>query len=175
MNSSLAPACAPGTFTPSIFGANIQSIEASLVTNFSTVAPSLYLFSQPTAVVNNATFCNVTITYTHPGEMDSVIVEAWLPPSNSSWNGVFEAVGGDGWVVGRSALQYLGMAAAISEGFATITTDGGLGSATDPSSWGLLSPGNANLYLLQNFGTRALNDQVRNSRVYWKKSPLMVG
>ncbi|KAH8893021.1 tannase and feruloyl esterase [Thozetella sp. PMI_491] len=155
----MTSACTPATFAPSIFGTAVQAITASLVTGYSVTVPGEYRFSQPTAVVNNATFCNVTVTYTHPGEGDSVIVEAWLPPTNSSWNSLFEGVGGAGWIAGRGVIQYLNMAAAVSEGYATITTDAGLGSAEDPSSWGLVSEGNVNLYLLQNFGAKTLGEQ----------------
>ncbi|KAH8666481.1 Tannase/feruloyl esterase [Xylariales sp. PMI_506] len=159
MSSSLANACIPATFSASsFFGAKIQSIEASIVTGFSVTVPAEFRFSQPTVVVNNATFCNVTVTYTHPGEGDTVIVEAWLPPDDFAWNGMFQAVGGNGWIAGRSELQYLNMAAVVYEGYATITTDAGIGSAVD-ASWALLSPGNLNLYLVDNFMSRALNEE----------------
>ena len=51
------------------------------------------------------------------------------------------------------------MSAAIGEGNATITTDAGLGAETNPINWGQISPGNVNLYLLQNLASVSLNDQ----------------
>ncbi|KAF7916244.1 uncharacterized protein EAE98_010829 [Botrytis deweyae] len=51
------------------------------------------------------------------------------------------------------------MAGAIGEGYATVTTDAGLGSASDPTNWGLVSPGNSNLYLLQDLGSVSLYDE----------------
>jgi hypothetical protein len=40
-------------------------------------------------------FCNVTITYTHPGQGDSVNVYVWMPLEG--WNGNFLGQGGGGW------------------------------------------------------------------------------
>lgn len=53
------------------------------------------------------------------------------------------------------------MAAGASQNYATVTTDAGLtylSPTSDPSSWALLSPGNVNLYLLQNLFTVSLSD-----------------
>jgi hypothetical protein len=48
---------------------------------------------------------------------------------------------------------------ALGEGYVTTTTDGGLGTATSPDLWALNSPGNVDLYALQNLASRSLNDQ----------------
>ena len=136
------------------------SVGASLVTNYSASSPSNLRFTQPSVEVENATFCNVTITYTHPGQGDSIIVEAWLPP-DEEWNGRLQAVGGGGFVTGRSDPSYTAMSGAVGDGYATITSDAGLGSAPDPTTWALLSPGNVNLYYLQNLASVSLEDEVR--------------
>lgn len=47
---------------------------------------------------NAIDFCNVTLTYTHPGLGDSVNVYVWLPLEN--WNGNFFGQGGGGWAAG---------------------------------------------------------------------------
>lgn len=52
------------------------------------------------------------------------------------------------------------MAGAVVDGYATLTTDAGLGGAPDPIPWALLSPGNVNLYLLQNLASVSLEDGV---------------
>ncbi|RYP46166.1 hypothetical protein DL768_007596 [Monosporascus sp. mg162] len=156
MALSIAQSCAPSTFSPSLFGAEILSIEANLVSNYSAFVPEEARLTAPSVQLNNATFCNVTVTYTHPGQDDSIVAEAWLP---LEWNERFLAVGGGGWVAGRSLVSYLNMDGALADGFATITTDAGLGLAEDASSWALLSPGNVNLYNLQNLGSASLNDE----------------
>lgn len=153
-----AQACAPPTFSPpALFGAEILSVAASLVTNFTFPIPDGWRYSQPSVLVQNATFCNVTVTYTHPGQNDTINAEVWLPPDN--WNGRLQSIGGGGWAAGRFVLSYAGMAGAIYDGYATATTDAGLGSALLPT-WLLTSPGNVDFVLLDNFGQTSLNDLV---------------
>lgn len=153
--------CAPSSFAnPTVFGAQILSIDANLVTGYNDHIPDIYWFNHPSINVTDATFCNVTVTYTHPGEGDNVIVTAWLPPADA-WNERLQAVGGGGWVAGGASfiLSQLGLAGGMAEGYATLTTDGGLGTASDASPWGLLTPGNVNLYLLENLASRSLYDE----------------
>lgn len=59
--NATAPLCAPSTFTfPDLFGAQILSINANLVTNFSTSVKDIYFANHPSITIENATFCNVT-------------------------------------------------------------------------------------------------------------------
>ncbi|KAI1372816.1 tannase and feruloyl esterase [Hypoxylon crocopeplum] len=156
-SNSLAQACVPSTFDLAVFGAEVLSLQASVITNYSVDVPSAYRYTAPSVTLENATFCNVTVTYTHPGQNDSINAEAWLPIDN--WNERFQAVGGGGWIAGRFFLSYAGMAGALNDGYATITTDAGLGGAYLPTPWALLSPGNVDLYKLQNLGSVSLNDE----------------
>jgi hypothetical protein len=153
--------CLSETFTGiSLFGAEILSVAASLVTNYSSSVPVSHRFTQPAVEVQNATFCNVTITYTHPGQGDTIAVEAWLPPADG-WNGRLQAVGGAGWVAGRSPITAVAMAGAVSDGYATVTTDAGLRGAQDSGvPWALLSPGNPDMYSLINLASVSLEDEV---------------
>lgn len=125
--------------TPELFGASILSVDAIKVNNYTLTG----------APVN---FCNVSIVYTHPGEDDTINVWVWLP---DIWNSRFQGVGGAGWLTGMIASS---MASAIADGYAAVTTDGGHSSTASAGSWGLVSPGNVNLYLLQDFASVALND-----------------
>lgn len=156
----MASLCVPSTFTnPDLFGAHILSIKANLVTNFSQTVPALYWYNHPTTTVTDVTFCNVTVSYTHPGEGDYINVEVWLPVD--TWNERVQAGGGGGWVAGGSnfILSFLEMAGAVGTGYATYTTDAGLGGSTDATPWALLSPGNVNLYNLQNLASVSLHDE----------------
>lgn len=150
--------CVVSSFpTPQLFGAEFLSIQANLVTGYNFDIPEGWRYSQPSENVVNATFCNVTVTYTHPGQNDEINVEAWLPVTG--WNGILQSLGGGGWVAGRFILTYAGMAGAIADGYASVTTDAGLGSSLEPT-WSVISPGNLDLYDLENLGLVSLNDEV---------------
>ncbi|KAI1480301.1 tannase and feruloyl esterase [Daldinia eschscholtzii] len=156
-STSLADGCVPTTFSPTIFGAEILSVSASLVTNYSLDIPDGFRFTAPSRKIRDAQFCNVTVTYTHPGYDDKINVESWLPIDN--WNGRLQAEGGGGWQAGRFELSYAGMAGAMFDGYASTTTDAGLWGSPDADPWALKSPGNVDWYTLENFASRCLNDQ----------------
>mgnify|MGYP002352132541 CR=1 FL=1 len=174
--ASLLGACAPSSFRhPPLPGAEILSVSAAPVTGYSASVPARTRTNEPDAEVRAASFCNVTVTYTHPGQGDEVNVEAWLPvalpvnedPDSSStddggvYNGRMHAFGGGGWAGGRAEQAISQMAAAVADGYAALTTDTGTGHADAlGASWGLLSPGNVDLFALQNMGSVALNDAV---------------
>lgn len=141
-----------------LFGAEILSLTSNLVSNYSTYVPDTYNYNHPSVSVDNVDYCNITVTYTHPGQNDKINVEAWLP---LEWNERLMAVGGGGLVAGRFVLSYFFMAGAIGEGYAAVTTDAG--TSTDPATGLtelLLEPGNIDWNAVQNFGSRALNDEV---------------
>lgn len=156
---SLSSACAPSTFASlQVFGTQILNIETHLVTNFSASVPAALRFTQPPIEFHNATFCNVTVSYTHPGQDDQVFAYAWLPIGN--YNGRLQAVGGAGWAAGGTAFGFETMKGAVGDGYATITNDGGLtGDPSGGKDWALLSPGNVNLYKLNNLGSVSVNEQ----------------
>jgi feruloyl esterase len=153
----LTSACHPAAIPyPSLYGAEFLSLETTLVANYSqTVYPGAYA-NHGSVTVTNVSFCNVTLTYTHPGQNDNINVQVWLPAEN--WNGRLQAMGGGGWQAGLNYPALMGMAGAVGEGYSTVSTDAGLGSSDDPVDWALLSPGNVNLYLLQDLASVSLND-----------------
>ncbi|KAK7186462.1 hypothetical protein DPSP01_002109 [Paraphaeosphaeria sporulosa] len=125
--------------TPTLLGGSILSIEAAQV-NSATISSS------------SIDFCNVSVIYTHPGQNDRINVSLWLP---NTWNGRFQGVGGGGWTTNA---DFGDMVSAVSQGYAAATTNGGHTATTNTSSWAMLSPGNVNLYLLQDFASVSLND-----------------
>ncbi|OIW22714.1 tannase-domain-containing protein [Coniochaeta ligniaria NRRL 30616] len=140
--SVVASPCLPASIPyPTLFGAEFLSLEANFVANYSQNVPIGYY-------VNHGAV-NVT-------DNDTVHVQVWLPAN--TWNGRLQAIGGAGWQAGLHYAGLMGMTASIGEGYSTVSTDAGLGSDTTPVNWGLLSPGNPNLYLLQNLGSVSLND-----------------
>lgn len=141
---------------PVLPGANITAFDVSLVQNYSGIANSQLYTGHPTVSVDNATFCNVTVAYEHIDENDTVYVEAWLPMDN--YNGRIQASGGGGWVAGRFPISYTSMIGALGEGYATSTTDAGLGMT--PDSWALSADGSPNMHALKDLASVSLHDQV---------------
>ncbi|VUC29974.1 unnamed protein product, partial [Clonostachys rosea] len=178
--------CSATTFTyPTIAGVEFLSIEASLVQNFSRYVSDQDYLNNPEIFVEDATFCNLTLSYTHHGQDDVLFVESWLP---IPWNSRLQAVGGGGWTGGRTELAISEMAGAIGNGWyvqsihvyrqrdATITTDAGLGHSEVPVEWALLKPGNVNWVALQNLGHVSLNEQAiigkKLANDFYDKPPL---
>ncbi|KAF7857856.1 uncharacterized protein EAF02_011223 [Botrytis sinoallii] len=130
-NPSAALACS-SLPVPSLFGAEILFFQANQVTNYTrTISMGLYM-NHGAVDIQAASFCNVSIAYTHPGLNDTVNA-------------------------GLNYVALAGMPAAMGEDYVSLSTDAGLGTS-DSATWGLLSPGNPNRNLLQNHASTSLND-----------------
>lgn len=156
-----ASACTAASFHyPSILGAEFLSLETTLVSNYSGLAPYTTYINHGNVTLDNVSFCNVTVSYTRVGQNNTIHNQVWLP---LNWNGRMQGIGGGGYSAGLNA-QNLGFYGSIGEGYASVGTDagltglGGFASPFDASPWAQTSPGNVNLYALQNFGYVALND-----------------
>lgn len=155
---SVASNCQSSAFSlPIVYGADFQSITASLVQNHSTYVPYSDNPNSGNVDAQNLHFCNVTVTHTHPGTNDKLTTKIFLP-IRPAWNERLYAVGGGGWVAGLHPVIDERMYAALAGGYATVTTDGGVSISNVPDDWALLSPGNVNLYALQNFASVSIND-----------------
>jgi feruloyl esterase len=64
-------------------------------------------------------FCRVAATL-RPTSDSNIAIEVWMP--GSGWNGKYEAVGNGGW---SGSINYGSMAAALTAGYATSSTDTG--------------------------------------------------
>ncbi|KAH9865466.1 hypothetical protein J1614_009050 [Plenodomus biglobosus] len=156
--SSLISACAPSALPfPTIPQAKFQTIEASLIHNFSTFVPFSNNPNAGDVNAQNLNFCNVTITHTHPGTNDTLTTKIFLP-IQPAWNERLHAVGGGGWVAGLHPLIDDRMYAALAGGYATVTTDGGVPSTNVADDWALSSPGHVDVNTLQNFASVSIND-----------------
>lgn len=151
------PLCSPSSFEfPELKGAELVSISANAVLNFTTLSINPSSFEARPYTID---FCNATVTYTHPGWKDTINVKVWLPLEYKDWNGRLEALGGGGYSAGFGSLF---LTQAVAEGFVAIDTDAGHESgpsaAQQPGNWVLSSPGNVNWYLLEDFSSRSLYD-----------------
>lgn len=109
---------------------------------------------------SNLSFCNITITLTHPGANDTVLIEVWLPPP-TNWNGRFQAAGGGGYSVGFNAS----LGPAVGNGYAVAYSDGGnMGYGFEVLAQALLPTGEVNWALLENYSSRSIHDMTVASK-----------
>ncbi|KAL2069782.1 hypothetical protein VTL71DRAFT_14461 [Oculimacula yallundae] len=143
--------CSTNISKPDIFGTKIISLLANEVERYNvTVVQTQSYFA---ANLTNLHFCNVTLVYTHPGQNDTITTQIWLPMAG--WNGRFQGNGGGGWATGL----FERLAQPVARGFAAATTDGGHVQANrNAGTWAQVSPGNVDLYLLQNFASESLEE-----------------
>lgn len=168
--------CQPDSIVfPKLAGAEFLAVEAHAVVNYSIPGPQAFaIVKDYPSGTPPQTFCNITVTHTHPGQHDRIHTYLWLPlplplpdggiggsdaatVAGVPWNGVMMSVGGGGFQTGLAAWSHAG---AVSEGYAAVSTDGGhtMENFGDPSAWALVSEGNVDLYALQNFASASLRD-----------------
>ncbi|TLD18648.1 hypothetical protein PspLS_10282 [Pyricularia sp. CBS 133598] len=157
MASSL---CSPSSFPSlSLLGAEIVNVAATTVSENNTVISGT--IRTPTVQIQ-LDYCNVTVSYTHPGYDDLINVETWLP-SPDAWNERIWATGGGGFRAGRDAQGNYGtaMPIALRDGYATTSTDAGVERGVEPTlgDWGILTPGNLDVVRYSNFAGRSLQEQ----------------
>jgi hypothetical protein len=150
--------CTEDTFSSlGLPGGDILDIVAYTVSNFSLPADPVLSVNHYPEAVTGVSACGINITYTHPGQNDTINTWVWLPEVD--WNGRLMGIGGGGWRTG----YYWALAHAAFKGFAAVTTDGGHYAEIDPSvvdsnTWGLKSENNVDWNLLQDFAGIALDD-----------------
>ncbi|KAH8714639.1 Tannase/feruloyl esterase [Ilyonectria robusta] len=145
---------------PEIPGVSVLSVSANEQRNH-TYEPPVSPGLPSSDTLRDLNFCNITVTYTHPGWNDTIHVNALLPTEN--WNSRFLGIGGGGLVTGGGIFSHFMMLPFMASGFAVATTDGG--HSSDPSeamphesSWALTAPGTVNWPLLIDFASQALHD-----------------
>ncbi|KAL3425438.1 feruloyl esterase b precursor [Phlyctema vagabunda] len=154
MNETVAGACSSSHLViPPVFGTSILGFSAVPVLNYNQTTTGSG--DVPTAKFSSLDFCNVTITYTHPGQDDALTTQIWLPLTRGAWNERLQGAGGSGWITGQfeEVLPY-----AVAEGYAAACTDGGHAASSPPQEWALRSEGNVDLFALQNFASVALHE-----------------
>jgi hypothetical protein len=148
--------CSASKFTfPEINGTTLIDITAVPTYNYTAASLPPGSIDVDTYTIN---FCNVSVTYTHPGTDDAVNVQVWLPPS-SSWNGRLQSLGGGGYSASFGSLY---MTQAVGHGYIALDTDAGHPRGTEfaqsPKYWALESPGNVNTHLVEIWGSTSLHE-----------------
>lgn len=158
-NGTVLPSsCTPSTFQyPTLQGADFLTLNTNYISNFSAHIVNGYYPGHPSANVVGASFCNVSVSYTRPGQNNTINAQVWLP---TTWNGRMQGIGGGGFGSGLYDTVFQGMYASVGDGFATVSNDAGLPQPMNVTApeWALTSTGNVNLYALQNFASISLSD-----------------
>ncbi|KAL4887415.1 Tannase/feruloyl esterase [Aspergillus karnatakaensis] len=138
---------------PNITGAEILFHSGVEVTNYT--LPS----GNPTS------FCNVTVSVTHPGADDIVYSTILLPSPPSRWNTRYLATGGGGFAAGSGDRDLL---EPVSQGWVASSTDGGLtlNNTLDPQTgaWAIRPNGSYNEDLVINLVYRSIHDTAELSK-----------
>jgi hypothetical protein len=143
---SLALVYDPSAFSvPAIHGVTLLSLSASAQKNYS---------KPPT----NLKFCEVTIHLTHEGTNDDVLVHVWLPLDCTAWNGRLQVTGGGGFATSKG---FVGLAPAIQQGYAAVSTDRGHDEFSWTSlDWLLNADRTVKWELWENFMHRSVVEQI---------------
>ncbi|KFA50637.1 hypothetical protein S40293_04859 [Stachybotrys chartarum IBT 40293] len=154
--AAYTPACSASNFSfPELDGTAPMSITAVPIYNYTATSLPIGGILGSTYTIS---FCNVSVTYTHPGSGDAVNVQVWLP-SPSSWNGRLQAVGGGGYSASFGSLY---MTQAVGTGYVALDTDAGHIRGTEhaqsPDTWALIGPGNVNMQLVDNWGSTSVHE-----------------
>ncbi|KAI1097449.1 tannase and feruloyl esterase [Jackrogersella minutella] len=150
--------CSPSTIPyPDLPGIGFTSLSTSLVSNVTVQLPESAYANNGALDVQGVSYCYVTTSYTHIEKNDNITVEIYLP--TEGWNGRMQAIGGGGFTAGGVNFPFTGpsMLGAVAEGYSAVTTNAGH-SALKADDWVLLSPGNINYQLVENFGSTSLNE-----------------
>jgi hypothetical protein len=163
MATNMSAPCAPSSFsTLSLPSISVTNITASLTSNYSLPASADLSPNHYPEDVINLNVCEVNITYTHPGQNDSINVFVWLP---TNWNGRFMGLGGGGWDTG----SLIALPWPASKGYVAATTDGGHALGVS-NAWALKSKGNVDWSLLQDFASIALDDTATIAKAVTKRA-----
>lgn len=156
MNGISPSLCSAEAFSyPLVPSGEVLSLQAAQVSNVSQYIPEWYYYNHGSVTAHNVSFCNVTVTYRHLAKNDSVNVGVFLP--SDSWNERLQAIGGNGYTAGLTALSMYGMIAAVAQGYVAVSTDGGH-TSSDPADWALLANGMPDYDTIYDFATTSLND-----------------
>jgi len=127
----LALAVSPMFATAPLFAATCESLSTLKISGVSVTAAQTVTagaFTPPGDAPNGTAlaayktlpaFCRVRATLT-PSSDSEIKIEVWMP--SSGWNRKFEAVGNGGWA---GVISYPSLAAAVTAGYASVSTDTG--------------------------------------------------
>lgn len=110
----------------------------------------------PPAFKHAPSFCRVAATLAPAADSD-IKVEVWMPVSG--WNGRFRGLGNGGFA---GYINYAGLAAAVTQGYAASSTD--TGHSTNDASWALGHPEK-----VFDYGYRAVHEMTIDAKAIVKE------
>jgi hypothetical protein len=134
-------------------GTTVESVTAAHKPGGTITFPPGPLGSPP-PITGVPSYCEFTVTLTHPGANDHVHTKIDVP--DTGWTGRFQADGGSAYAAGDIAGNVL--VQAVKDGYAAGTTDAGLPGNPGDASWGLTADGKINQGLLTDFSYRSQHD-----------------
>ena len=148
---STTKACTNATFESlTLPNIDVLSID-SVVAQTTWPSPSDLVNAFPSTKSGTVEVCQLTITYTHVGQNDTINTWVWLPIT--SWNGRFVGMGGSGWVTGTASS----LAQPVFEGYSAASTDGGHSASASIQSWALKGD-DLNWPLIEDFSSITLDE-----------------
>lgn len=145
---------------PDLSESTIRSLTATPAYHaFEYIPPGAYP-NNPGVIAANLNYCKVTVTYT-PSYSDRITTVQVFLPQKDDWNGRMQGLGGGAWAAGLHETGISSMIAAVSEGFAAIGTDSGLGGGEiSPRYWAFKAgqPGVVDKDQLRHWSYASLDD-----------------
>jgi feruloyl esterase len=144
-------ACKNATFEAlSLPNIDVLSVD-SVVAQATWPSASDLVNAFPSTKSGTVEVCQLTITYTHVGQNDTINTWVWLPVH--SWNGRLVGMGGSGWVTGTASS----LAQPAFEGYSAVSTDGGHSASASIQSWAL-DGSDLNWPLIEDFSSITLDE-----------------
>jgi len=134
-----------------------QALPNATITGAQSVDAGTFKPPEGNAIPVGAAFCRLSLVLKPTADSD-IRLEVWLPISG--WNGKFQGIGNGGFA---GSISYDQMAAAVTSGYATASTDTGHRASFTDAKWALGHPEK-----VTDFGYRAIHESAEKGKALAK-------